>query len=145
MNFIKVHNIEDGDLLINADKVTTIYPRSAGGAIVNCFDGSTAPTAETVGELAAMLLPGPERPKEAGPATICVGTETRCPTVESFLRTIRDGTSDECDRHGSCEACRHKEQSVVCWFRSLTDSEIRTIAGEYRRLRSLEQQEATNG
>jgi hypothetical protein len=82
--------------------------------------------------------------KRAEPAAGRICPED-CLAADCFLRTMRGGVSRECGRHGSCESCRHNEHSVVCWFRSLTDDEIRTIVVEYERLRNLKGQEAANG
>ena len=138
MNFIKAHNIEDGDLLINIDKVATIYPRSAGGAIVNYFDGSTAPVAETVDELAALLLPGPVF-KELSP-----GVQERRSSlsiIREFLEMMRESVTAECGKHESCEDCRNSRSAFLCGFRDLEDDEINAIIAEY----NSEGQEAANG
>lgn len=129
MNFIKVHNIEGGDLLINIDKVTTIYPRTTGGAVVNYFDGSTAPVTETVDELAALLLPGPVVIKELSP-----GAQERRSAlliVREFLEGMRESVTAECNKHESCEDCRNSRSAFLCGFRDLEDDEINAIVAEY--------------
>lgn len=92
MNFIKVRNIEGGDLLINVDMVATIYPRSKGGAIVNYLDGSTAPVAEAFDKLAAMLLPGPMVIKELSPGVPerPVPKKPEPPEPEAVERAVKD-------------------------------------------------------
>lgn len=138
MKFIMVHNIDGGDLLINTDKVATIYPGIKGGAIVNYFDGSTAPVTETVDELDAILRP--KRSKEA--ELVADRTEQEdCLPAERFLLTMQDGVNRECDQRQDCETCRCKELGAICWFHSLTYSEAKKIAAEYERFRNFEQQE----
>lgn len=140
MNFIKVHNIEGGDLLINIDKVATIYPRTAGGAVVNYFDGSTAPVTETVDELAAMLLPGPvvikaEEPRPTDVRPIEAGAPEPCGakggTFRGFLEMISTKSRKRCHKPG-CDGCPLQGLETTCvTFTGMTDGDIELLVKAY--------------
>ena len=147
MKFIKVHNadFEGNPILVNLDQVTEITQDivSDGDSGATIFfntnaDGLRINTTETFEEIENMLLYGKQ--DDAKSAVSGAAKEER-QNFERFLETMRDGVNRECDQKRDCETCRNKEQSFVCWFRSLTNREIVKIGAEYERLRNFEQQE----